>query len=162
MGTQKTTNAKPKGLQTMIMLIAQCSWRSGKMLLSIVHRVPMSKLFRRFYCKVSGVMCRVRLRNPPVPSPYTVKETLCFLKAENSEDSLASSCVEFSIGLSLVPIVTQSRTGLHDRPIENSTHELAKLSSLFSAYFVDFYHVYGMFTSSPTMASENACALQSW
>ena len=70
----------------------------------------------------------------------------------------------------LVPIVTQSHTGLHDRPKENSTHELAKLSSLFSAfigttmfyvayrtllvmfcvlkfYFVDFY---GMFTSSPT------------
>ena len=36
----------------------------------------MSKLFGRFYCKVSGIMCRVRLRNPPVPSPYTVKETL--------------------------------------------------------------------------------------
>ena len=36
----------------------------------------------------------------------------------------------------LVPIVTQwqSHTGLHDRPIENSTHELAKLSSLFSAF----------------------------
>ena len=40
------------------------------------HRVPMSKLFGRFYCKVSGMMCCVRLRNPPVPSPYTVKETL--------------------------------------------------------------------------------------
>ena len=31
-------------------------------------------------------------------------------------------------------IVTQSHTGLHDRPMENSTHELAKLSSLFSAF----------------------------
>ena len=29
--------------------------------------------------------------------------------------------------------VCQSHTGLHDRPIEDSTHELAKLSSLFSA-----------------------------
>ena len=27
-----------------------------------------------------------------------------FLKAENSEDSLASSCVEFSIGLSCNPV----------------------------------------------------------
>ena len=26
----------------------------------------------------------------------------------------------------IVPIVTQSHTGLHDRPIVNSTHELAK------------------------------------
>ena len=91
----------------------------------------------------------------------------------------------------VVPIVTQSHTGLHwQTNIENSTHELAKLSSLFSAfrkclklqnwyhnsygayrtvlvmfcvrkfYFVDFY---GMFTSSSAfyMASENACALQS-
>ena len=38
----------------------------------------MSKLFGRFYCEVSGMMCRVRLRNPPVPSPCTVKETLRF------------------------------------------------------------------------------------
>ena len=36
----------------------------------------MSLIFGRFYCKVSGMKCRVRLRNPPVPSPYTVKETL--------------------------------------------------------------------------------------
>ena len=36
--------------------------------------------------------------------------------------------------LRVVLIVTQSHTGLHDRPIENSTHELAKLSSLFSAF----------------------------
>ena len=43
---------------------------------TLLQRVPMSKLFGRFYCKVSGMMCRVRLRNPPVPSPYTVKETL--------------------------------------------------------------------------------------
>ena len=34
----------------------------------------------------------------------------------------------------VVPIVTQSHTGLHDRPIEKSTHEMAKLSSLFSAF----------------------------
>ena len=35
----------------------------------------------------------------------------------------------------LVPTVTQSHdTGLHESPIENSTHELAKLSSLFSAF----------------------------
>ena len=34
----------------------------------------------------------------------------------------------------VVPIVTQSHTGLHDTPIENSTHELARLSSLFSAF----------------------------
>ena len=36
----------------------------------------MSKLFGRVYCQVSGMimMCRVRLRNPPVPSPYTVKD----------------------------------------------------------------------------------------
>ena len=34
----------------------------------------------------------------------------------------------------LVPIVAQSHTGLHERPIQNSTHELAKLSSLFSAF----------------------------
>ena len=77
----------------------------------------------------------------------------------------------------LVPTVTQSHTGLHGRPMESSTHELAKLSSLFSAfrtclklqnwyhnvlccyrtllvmfcvlkfYFVDFY---GKFASSPT------------
>ena len=38
------------------------------------------------------------------------------------------------VSLSLVPIVTQSHTGLHERPIQNSTHELAKLSSLFSAF----------------------------
>ena len=37
-------------------------------------------------------------------------------------------------GALVVPIVTQSHTGLHDRPIENSTHEQAKLSSLFSAF----------------------------
>ena len=37
----------------------------------------MSKLFGRF-CEVSGLMCRVRLRNPPAPSPYTVKKTLRF------------------------------------------------------------------------------------
>ena len=30
--------------------------------------------------------------------------------------------------------VSQPHTGLHDRPIESSTHELAKLSSLFSAF----------------------------
>ena len=34
----------------------------------------------------------------------------------------------------LVPTVTQSHTGLHDRPIENSIHELAKLSLLFFAF----------------------------
>ena len=34
----------------------------------------------------------------------------------------------------LVLTVTQSHTGLHDRPIENSTHERAKLSSPFSAF----------------------------
>ena len=39
---------------------------------------------------------------------------------ENSEDSLASSCVEFSIGLSCKPVS------------DWVTHELAKLSSLFS------------------------------
>ena len=59
------------------------------------HRVPMSKSFGRFHCKVSGMMCTetqtltsntselnnsVRLRNPPVPSPYTVKETLRYFK----------------------------------------------------------------------------------
>ena len=30
--------------------------------------------------------------------------------------------------------VSQSHTGFHDKPIESSTHELAKLSSLFSAF----------------------------
>ena len=44
----------------------------------------MSKLFGRFYCKVSGMMCRVRLRNPPVPSPYTVKETLRLNKVSST------------------------------------------------------------------------------
>ena len=39
----------------------------------------------------------------------------------------------YSLG-PIVPTVTQSHTGLHDRPIENSTHELVKLSSLFSAF----------------------------
>ena len=34
----------------------------------------------------------------------------------------------------LVPIVTQSHIGFHDRPIENSTHKLAKLSLLFPAF----------------------------
>ena len=38
------------------------------------------------------------------------------------------------LGMALVPIVTQSHTGLHDRPIVNSTHELAKMSSLFSSF----------------------------
>ena len=66
------TNAK--GLQTMIMMIAQC--HDDRVKYYSRHRVPMSKLFVRFYCKVSGMMCRVRLRNPPVPSPYMVKETL--------------------------------------------------------------------------------------
>ena len=37
-------------------------------------------------------------------------------------------------GGGIVPTVTQSHTGLHDRPMESSTHELAKLSSLFSGY----------------------------
>ena len=40
----------------------------------------------------------------------------------------------YKSGCLLVPIATQSHTGLHDRPIENTTHELAKLSSLFSAF----------------------------
>ena len=30
--------------------------------------------------------------------------------------------------------VSQSHTGLHDRPLKSSTHKLAKLSSLFSAF----------------------------
>ena len=64
-----------------------------------------------------------------------------FLKAENSEDGLASSCVEFSQyettyywNSSNSNPVSQSHTGLHDRPVESSTHKLAKLSSLFSAF----------------------------
>ena len=30
------------------------------------------------------MMCHVRLRNPPVPSPYTVKETLRFLYGQGN------------------------------------------------------------------------------
>ena len=68
--------------------------------------------------------------------------------------------------------VCQSHTGLHDRPIENSTHELAKLSSLFSAFrkclkLQNWYHIilfcgllWNVYIFS-NMASENACALQS-
>ena len=84
-----------------------------------------------------------------------------------------------TLALWVVPTVIQSHTGLHDRPIENSTHKLAKLSSLFSAFrkylklqnwyhnvlcclwdrtllvmfcVLKFYFVdfCGMFTSSPT------------
>ena len=33
--------------------------------------------------------------------------------------------MEVPLGVILVPIVTQSHTGLHERLIENSTHELA-------------------------------------
>ena len=47
------------------------------------HRVPMSKLFGRFHCKVSGMLCCVRLRNPPDPSPYTVEETLRILNGRS-------------------------------------------------------------------------------
>ena len=43
-----------------------------------------------------------------------------FLKAENSEDSLASSCVEFSIGLSCNPVsdwVTVGTTDQYERSL---------------------------------------------
>ena len=52
---------------------------SGKMLLSFTAEFtgyPCQNYLEGFYCEVSGMMNRVRLRNPPVPSPYTVKETL--------------------------------------------------------------------------------------
>ena len=49
---------------------------------------------------------------------------------------LRSSAVTIGTSHWVVPInpVSQSHTGLHDRPIESSTHELAELSSLFSAF----------------------------
>ena len=89
-----------------------------------------------------------------------------FLKAENSEDSLASSCVEFNIGLSCNPvwdwvtIGTSLDIGLqlvwvmlsHNVPTVTQSHTVAYRTLLvmfcvLKFYFVDFY---GMFTSSPT------------
>ena len=43
--------------------------------------------------------------------------------------------VNVSQCIGLVPTVTQSHTGLHGRPIENSTYELAKLNILVFTIF---------------------------
>ena len=40
----------------------------------------------------------------------------------------------WDVSLNLVPIVTQSHTGLHEKQTQNSSHQLAKLSSQFSAF----------------------------
>ena len=90
------------------------------------------------YAKPPVKGLRWRLTVEPTPWGPDVYDAFQFSPGCPQKCSGVSPDILCPPRVSIVPIVTQSHTGLHDRPIENSTHELVKLSSLGSSLFSAF------------------------